>query len=510
MVEIKKNSTRLIINTVAQYIRTIINLLLSLYSTRLILKALGVEDYGIFTLIAGVVAMLAFITNAMITTTQRFMSYHQAKSDLLTQQKIFSNSLLLHIIFSIIVLTLLELASLFLFDGFLNITPSRLSAARSVYQCTIIMVITSFLTAPYKALIISHENLIYTSIINVLDGVAKVIIALLLVRFQYDKLVVYGYLMVGLYILNLFAYSLYDLRNYKECIMPKIQYLNKDYITSMSSFVGWQLYSTGCIIGRTQGTAIILNKFFSTVVNAAFGIALQINGAISFLSSSIMLAITPQIVKAEGAGQREKMFSLAATASKFSFLLLAMVAIPVIFHINSIIQLWLGEEPAYSSLFCRVIIITALVDQLTIGLGTANTAIGNIRNYSLIINSIKILTLPILIILFLLKVPLDIAIWCYPLIELICSLMRIPYLSITSSLNIKNYLSSVFSKIPIPLIYLILVYTITTLFPFQLWTILLISIIICIVYGVIIYNIGLENNEKYLIKNLVHQIIRKL
>ena len=215
-----QNSTRLIVNTSAQYARTLINLVLSLYSTRVILSALGIQDYGVYTLIAGVVSMLAFMTNAMVSTTQRFMSFHQTKSNLEVQQRIFGNSVLMHIFFSLGVLILLEIVGLFLFDGFLNIAPERVPAAKIVYQCAITMILCSFITAPFKALLISHENLVYISIIDVLDGLMKVGVAFLLIYITHDKLILYGYLMIAIYVLNLIAFSVYDFRKYKECVIP--------------------------------------------------------------------------------------------------------------------------------------------------------------------------------------------------------------------------------------------------------------------------------------------------
>ncbi|MBD5344402.1 MAG: hypothetical protein HDR90_05375 [Bacteroides sp.] len=508
--QIKKNSTRLIVNTGAQYARTLINLVLSLYSTRLILAALGLADYGIFTLIGGVVSMLAFMTNAMVTTTQRFMSYHQAKSDLETQQIIFGNSVLMHLAVSVAVLALLEIAGLFLFDGFLNIAPERLPAAKVVYQCTIAMILMSFITAPYKALIISHENIVYTSVVDVCDGVLKVGIAVMLTFMDADKLVTYGFLMLSIYVLNLLAYSIYDFRNYKECIMPRLRFFNKEYVKSMSSFIGWQLYSTGCIMGRTQGTAIIINKFFGTVVNAAFGIALQLSGAVSFVSSALMLAINPQIVKAEGGGDRAKMFRLAEIASKFSYLLLAMIVIPIIFALPEVLHLWLGEVPDYAVLFCSVILITGLVDMITTGLGTCNQAIGNIGPYSVTVNTIKVLTLPVLWALLALGVKIQYAIWSYAVVELICALVRLPFLKYSGGLKISQFVCNVFLKIIIPSVFLAVVCYILeqTGIGLVLYVISLIPVVV--VYGLIIYRFSLLPNEREIIDGVVASLRNKI
>ena len=501
-----RGSTRLVVNTGAQYVRTIINLILSLYSTRLILQALGLADYGIFTLIAGVVSMLAFMTNAMVTTTQRFMSYHQTKSTIEEQQRVFGCSVLMHILFSIAILLILEIAGIFLFDGFLNITSDRIPAAKIVYQCAIGMIILSFLSAPFKALLISYENLIYTSIIDVLDGLLKVGIAVFLININHDKLILYGYLMIAVYLINFFAFVIYDFKHYQTCVLPKLHYFNKDYLKSMGSFVIWQLYSTGCIIGRTQGVALVLNRFYGTVVNAAFGIALQVSGAISFISSALVTAINPQIVKAEGSGDRNKMFELAETASKFSFLLLAMVVLPIIIVLPEVLKLWLGKVPPDSLLFCRVILITALLDQITYGLGTANAAIGNIKPYSLIVNTIKIITVPALWILLIMGIEINLAIWIYAVLELICALTRLPFLKYNGGLNIQQYFKNVFGKILIPFLVLTGAYLLLNMLVQNMIIFILLGVGITFIYIGLIYSFSLSYREKIIIDSLIMRI----
>lgn len=503
---IQRNSTRVVVNTIAQYTRTVINLILSLYSTRLILDALGLADYGIIALIGGVVSMLAFMTNAMVTTTQRFMSYHQTKSGLEIQQAIFSNSVLMHIGVSFVVLIILEIVGLFLFDGFLDIIPERLNAAKIIYQCTIAMILLSFITAPYKALLIAHENIVYISVVEVFDGIMKVCIAIALTMWGTDKLVTYGYLMLGINILNLLAFSIYDFRKYKECIVLRLKLFDRGYLKSMSSFIGWQLYSTGCVVGRTQGTAIIINKFFGTIVNAAFGIALQVSAAVNFISSSLTLAINPQIVKAEGDGNRFKMLQLAEVASKFSFLLLAFIVIPLLFILHEILLLWLGDVPEYAALFCMVILISSLIDQITSGLVSANQAIGNVGAYALTINTIKVLTLPILTGLLWMGMNLKYAIWCYAIIEFLCAILRLPFIRHTGGLVINQYIHNVFLKIILPTLQLVIcclgLYSLHL--PLYLYIIGIVPIII--LYGIIIYKLSLNANEREIINRLISSI----
>lgn len=505
-----KSSTRVIVNTCAQYTRSIINLVLSLYSTRLILHALGVDDYGIFTLIAGVVSMLAFMTNAMVTTTQRFMSYHQTKSTLKEQQKIFSNSVLMHVLFGFAIIVLLEIVGFFLFEGFLNIPHNRIVAAKTVYQCAIMMIILSFIAAPFKALLISYENIVYISIIDVLDGVLKVGIALILLSISHDKLVLYGILMIAIYLANFLAFMIYDFRKYETCIIPKWKYFNKDYFKSMGSFVVWQLYSTGCVIGRTQGVALVLNRFFGTVINAAYGIALQVSGAVNFISSSLVTAINPQIIKAEGSGNRDKMFQLAEVASKFSFLLLAMVVMPLLFILPVILKFWLGEVPEDSVLFCRVILITGLVDQITYGLITANQAIGNIRPYTLTVNTIKVLTVPTLWLLLFFGIKIESAIWIYAAFELICALTRLPFLKYTGGLNISKFVKNVFGRLVIPSTFLILGYYLLHTYSTHLVIYPLGIIFITLIYFFLIYKFALNKSEQEILSGIVIKLKNKI
>lgn len=506
-----RQSTRLIANTTAQYTRTVINVVLSLYSTRLILLALGESDYGIFTLIGGVVSLLSFVTSALVVTTQRFMSFYQSKNDYEYLKELFGNSLGLHAIISIVVLIAFEAIGPFLFNGFLNIDPQRIDAAKIVYQCAICMLIMAFMNSPFRALLISHENLVYCSIVDVLNGVLKVGIATYLTYYGTDKLVNYAFLMICVTAIDGILYILYDIKKYKECSVKYFFKLKKTIIKEMASFIGWTIYSTMCIIGRTQGTAVVLNKFFGTVLNAAFGIALQVSGAIAFISNSALSAISPQIVKAEGAGNRKLMLQKSAFASKISFLLLAILVVPLCYYTPYILKIWLKEVPENAALFSRVIMITALVDQLTIGLGTANRAIGHIRNYSIVVNTIKVLTVPVIIILLLCNVPINQTIWVYVLIEFICAMVRIPYLKRTAGLNVSEYCKSVFFRILRPILLILALYTVTWMFmPVNLGLIIVYGIVITIFYILSIYWWGLDSMEKNLASQLLGTIKSKL
>jgi hypothetical protein len=502
----RQASTRIIVNTTAQYSRSLVSIVVALYSTRLVLKALGQEEYGIYALVAGVVAMLAFISNALVTTTQRYLSFHQGRSEIQEMRQLWSNIIILHIGFSFILIFILEGIGPLLFNGFLNITPEKISSAKYVYQCCILMVILSFLSSPFLALLISHENIVYSSIIQVCDSILRLLVAIIITNFGFNKLELYVSLLCCISILDLILYSTYTFHKYPECGLPHLKHLHNKIIRSISSFLFWQIYSTGCIVGRTQGCAIVLNKFFGAIINTSFGIAQQVSGAISFVSGALLNAINPQIIKAEGEGDRGRMFRLAMTASKFSFFLLSMVVVPLTIDMPKILELWLGELPEDVVLFCRVILLTALIDQTTIGLGTANQAIGNVRNYSLTVNTIKLLTVPCLAFLLYKGIDIKIAIWIYALMEFICALCRIPFLKITGGLNIHEYVKRVFIPILIPLCILCLGYIVLNNLTENFYIFIIGGIFLTILYSICIYNMALSPTEIKIADRIINRL----
>lgn len=503
---IQKASTRVIINTIAQYSRSLISIVVALYSTRLILQALGQNDYGIYSLIAGVVTMLAFISNALVVTTQRFLSFHQSQYSEEAMKKLWSNILTLHLLFSVLLIILMECVEPLLFDGFLNISDDKISSAKYVYQCCIFMVTISFLSSPFLALLISHENIVYSSVIQVIDSLLRLGIAVIITYYGSYKLELFVSLLCVVSLGDLISYGVYTYRKYPECIWPRICHFEKKVMRSISSFMVWQIYSTGCTVGRTQGCAVVLNKFFGTAINTSFGIAQQVSGAISFVSGALLNAINPQIIKAEGSGMRQKMFELAMTACKFSFFLLSMIALPLIVFMPEILELWLGEVPVDSVLFCRVILLTSLCDQTTIGLGTANQAIGDVKKYALTINTIKIFTVVALAFMLYLSVPLKYAIWSYAVIELICAVSRLPFLKISGGLKIKLFCKNVFHPLFLPLVCSVILYSILHYIGKDLIFVICGVLIITIVYGVIFYRYSLTKDEVNIADNILHKL----
>lgn len=386
-------ANRVVINTGFLYGRMVITMLIALYATRLVLNALGAEDYGIFNLVAGLVALFSFLNSAMTLSTQRFMSFSLGAGDRARLRKVFNSSVLLHFIIGIAVVIVLEVAGLYLFAHVLKIPADRLFAAKSIFQ---FMVVTAFFTiasVPYDAIINTNENMLYVAVLGIIEAVAKLSLAIYLPYAFSDRLIFYGAALAVLSILLLAAKRIYCARKYAESTIS-IKELDKGLLKEMFAYAGWSTIGASGVIAKSQGVAVILNVFFGAVINAAFGIANQVNAQLTYFSVTMLQSLNPQIVKSEGSGNRARMIQLAVMACKFSFFLLAFFAIPAIIEMPFVLRLWLHNIPEYTVIFCRLIIIASLINQLSAGLQIAVHAVGKIRAYQIIISILLLMNLP--------------------------------------------------------------------------------------------------------------------
>ena len=438
---------RIIVNTLAQYTRAILNIGLSLYSTRLVLEALNVDDYGIYSLVAGVVGILGYLTNALVVTTQRYLSFYHGAGDIEKVRRVFANSLLIHIIVALLIGGILfALRGLIMNGSTLNIAAGRLQAATYVYDITVLMLLVTIIISPFKALLIARENIVYISVVEVADGVMRLLLALTLLIIGGDKLIAYAIGMGGILLINLIAFMGYVFVKYQESRFAiSRSTLDKPIIKKLLGFAGWTTYGMASTICQQQGLSVVLNHFFGTTINAAFGLASQVNGAVRFVSTSILNAMNPQIMKAEGNGDRQQMLRLAGKESKFSTALMMVLAIPIIIEMPDILDFWLRNKnvPEHTCLFCRAMLLAFLIDQTTLGLHAANQATGIIRNYSLLMYTPKILIVPISWAMLACGMPVDSVMLLFVAIELLVAVARIPFLKLTAGLSIRAYLRDV-------------------------------------------------------------------
>jgi O-antigen/teichoic acid export membrane protein len=441
-----ESANRVVKNTGFLYVKILITIFISLYSTRLILNALGEVNFGIFNLVGGVIGMLYFINGAMIIATQRYLSFYLGAGDIKKLKAVFSSSVILHLIIGSIVVILLEVAGLFLFNGSLNIPPDRIGTAKIVFH---FMVVSTFFTinaVPFDASINSHENMLFDALLGILESLLKLGIAVCLLSTLYDKLILYGLLTAGLTIVIRIIKSIYCFRKYEECRTPIKSNINIPLLKEMILFAGWSLFGLFVYVLRNQGMAILLNLFYGVVVNAAYGIANQVNSNIGSFSSNMLRAINPQIVKSEGAGDRDRMLRLSVLACKMSFFLLAFFAIPFIIEMPFVLHIWLKNVPENTVIFCQLILLWGLMQLITTGLMTAITAVGDIKVYQIVVGAFQLLNLPLAYILIKLGLPAYFVFVSSIFLEFIAGGLKIHFAQKITGLNVKDFIINTLLK----------------------------------------------------------------
>lgn len=400
-----QTAKRVIKNTVILYAKIGITLFISLYSTRLILNALGVNDFGIFNVVGGIVTMLTFLNTAMASATQRYMSLAEGQGDIEKQRQIFNVSIILHFLTAIGVGFILLIAGLVLFDNILNISESRLFSAKIIYYFMIVSTMFTIMSVPYDAVINAHENMLYYSIVGIFESFLKLIVAIVLVQSNFDKLVVYGFLMACISIMIMVVLRIYCHRKYRECLFSPKNYYKPNLMKDMTKFAGWSFAETTTSMVGHYGMGVVLNHFFGSVLNAAQGISTQLNAQLLIFSSTMMKALNPVIVKSEGSGERNDMLRMSLMGCKFSFYLFAFFAIPFLIETPFILKMWLKNVPEWTTIFCRYAIARTLLDQLTLPLKTSINAVGKIRNISVVKSILNVIVLPIIYLTFLFGSP---------------------------------------------------------------------------------------------------------
>ncbi len=503
-------ANKVALNTSILYLRMFITVTFTLLSTRYVLNALGAVDYGIFNLISGVIAFLSFLNAAMSISTQRYFSFHQGKGDFEMQENVFKNSLLLHFFLGFLIVGLLELAGLFLLNGFLNIPSERIEATKLIYHLMSGTVFFTVISVPFTGLLNAHENMLWVAAVTIVETFLKFGLALFLFSVVGDKLVFYSIFMSVIAVLSFLLYAAFCFKKYKECTLRNIQKYDPALIKELSSFAGWNLFGIVSWLGRTQGLAILLNLFLGTVVNAAYGISNQVSAQLNFFSATLLKALNPQIMKSEGAQDRARMLKLAMIASKFCFFLLAFIAIPCIFEMPTILKFWLKEVPEHTVIFCKLMLVGTLINQLTIGLQSAIQAIGKVKMYQIIVGSTLILNLPIAYFLLKMEYSLYSIIISYICIEFIACTLRLFLLIKTGGLSFGEYWNRVLQKEIIPVVASVACcFWITHSFESE-FRVFATGIVSVVVFGISIYFTGLCTDEKKTIFEMIDKMLLKL
>lgn len=496
-----QTANRVALNTIVQYIQLVLNVLIGLYSVRVILNALGASDYGIYDLIAGVVSLLSFISTSLSQTSMRFLSVSLGEGDNKKTGHTFGVCLWLHLYIATILAIALIVLGFFLFDGFLKIPSERIDVARILYYLMVFGLFLNVSVTPFSAMIAAHEKFVFISCVRILDSLCKLGIAFIIAATAWDKLLLYGILMLVIIIINVCCFVFYSVLRYREKMSLRRARFSE--MKNVSGFAGWTLLDVFGSVATRQGYTVLLNTFFGTVTNAVFALARQIEGHMYSISASVINTMKPQIMKSQGAGETERMFRLSLTAGKFGFSMMSLVAIPLLVMMPEILVLWLKDVPEGTVLFSRLMVAACMFEQLTRGLVYANQAMGNIKWFSITISTIRILALPISWICFHYGSPSYVAIVIFLLCEIVGSFSRVFILSKISNFKTSTFVKSVFLQLMPPFVISFVVCLVSSHFFTGLWGVLFVCIITAFCYVATLLMIGLTKEEMDTVKGLI-------
>lgn len=394
---------RIVKNTMLLYVRMFLMMGVGLYTSRVVLNTLGISDYGVYNLVGGIVTTLSFLSSAMTAASQRFISYELGRKNVKRLKLIFSTSVNIHLIISIVILLLAETIGLWFVNTYLNIAPERMLAANWVYQFSIFTFIISVLSVPYNSCIIAHEHMKAFAYISILEAVLRLVIVYALLIIQVDKLILYGILVFAVSVLIRLCYTVYCKRFFEECHYSPV--FDRKLFREMFSFAGWSIFGNMGFTFKDQISNVILNLFFGTTMNAARGIAIQVSGLINSFAGNFSMALNPQITKQYAGGNISESQKLVYSGARYTFYLLVMISIPVMINLDYVLELWLVTVPAYTAIFLKLSLVAALLYTLTVTVTVAIQATGRVKVFQVGICILMLSELPVAYFLLKLNMP---------------------------------------------------------------------------------------------------------
>jgi Na+-driven multidrug efflux pump len=499
-------------NTGILYARMLISIVLSLYSTRIILEALGVQDFGIFSLVAGAISMLGFLNASMTISTQRFMSFAEGKGDLEELKSIFNVSSILHFGIALAVSIILIILGFFYFRGILNIPPNRMYAAKAIYYLMIVSTFFTIITVPFDAVLNAHENMFYFAVNGVVESILKLTAALVIINVQdSDRLIIYGFLIMMVSLLVMLSKRIYCKNKYSETKLDFKKYYNKVLFREMSSFAGWNFLPTAILMITNYGMGIILNVFFGSLINAAQGIANQVFSQLTMFSSNLMKALSPVIAKSEGSGDRNRMLRFSSFGAKISFFLSMLFMSPFIIETPFVLKLWLIKIPNYSIIFCRLLLFQALIETILFSLSQSIDAEGNIKNVTIVRSVHNLIYLPFIYGLFYWGFKPVSMYYLMIVKSFLAGVILLYFNKINCGLNIYKYLKDVIFPCFLSLITILLILFLSSYYLIESIVRLFINCFMSLIFSSLsFYYILLNKNEKEILKALSIDIFNKM
>lgn len=506
MTDNTSNNKRIAKNTVFLYFRSMLLLLINLYTSRVTLKVLGVEDYGIYQVVGGVVAMFSMLSSTLASASQRFITYALGENDKENVKKVFSTCITLHIGLAGIVVLLLEIIGIWFLNTKLNIPVDRLSIAGWVMQFSIATLFVSIISVPFNALITAHEKMSVFAYISILEGLLKLGAVFLLIVIGWDKLLIYAALQFTIALLLRIIYSSYCSTHFEEARRLKLN-IEKQLYKEMFAFSSWNLIGSSALVLRNQGIDILLNLFFGVTVNAAKGISNQIQSAVTQLIGNFTTAVSPQLVQSIAKEDYARTHNLIFKGGKMAFMLIMIIAVPFILCCEDILNIWLVEVPNYSILMVQITFLYLLTNTLSKFLVSSVLAYGDIKWFQIIVGGVKMLAIPLTWLLVVVTNSPYSGVVVVTFLQFACLSGELYFANKFVHIDWGRYLINVvarcwitFAITFIPLYLLVLQFEL----PF-----LIKASVTSVESIVLIYLIGLDKSEKQLVSQIIHKVLHK-
>lgn len=501
------NNQRIAKNTLMLYIRMLFTMGVTLFTSRVILQTLGVEDYGVYSVVGGIITMFAFINGGMVSATQRFLTFEIGKGNLSQLKKVFSTSLQIHAIIALVIVLLGETVGLWFLYEKMVIPDGRMTAAFWVYQCSIIACVVNIMSVPYNADIIAHEKMSAFAYISVLEVSLKLLIVYALYFTPWDKLITYAFLILSVQLIIRFVYARYCSKHFEESHYH--HQIDKSLFKEMFTFAGWSFWGNLAGVLYTQGLNMMLNVFFGPIVNAARGIAVQVQSAVRQFVSNFQVALNPQITKNYATGHLTQMHNLMFRSARFSFFLLFFLTLPVLLETEYLLTLWLKTVPADAVVFTRWMIGISLIYTIANPCVIANQATGKVKVYQAVVGGILLMILPISYIVLKLGAPAYSVFIVHFCVESVAQVARMYMLRKLIDLPMKAYCRHIYLPVILVVaISCILPFYINSQLPEGLNRFLIVGAISVLSVGVTVFFIGLTKDERRFFYNKGLQLLR--
>ena len=509
MSETTSNNQRIAKNTLLLYMRSVLIMCISLFTSRVILQSLGVTDFGVYNVVGGFVAMFSVVSSSLSSSISRYLTYELGHGDKNRLNEIFSTSVNIQLIAFLFIIFLGETLGVWFLNTQMNIPVDRIDAANWVLQCSVLTFAINLMVVPFNALTIAHENMGGFAYISIYEAVSKLAISYLLFVSPCDRLVFYALMLSALSASILLIYVVYSRCHFEECRYKRVR--NWTLMGEMSKFAGWGFFSNTAYIFNTQGVNILINFFFGVTLNAARGVAVQVESSVVRFVNDFMTALNPQITKSYAQGDRHTMNSLVIRGAKFSMYLFLLLSLPILMETDYILHLWLVEVPEHTANFIRLSIIGTMMMSVGNTGYTACMATGNIKRYSLWITLTGCTIFPLVWIAFLVGMPVETAYVIFILVYFIVDLVRLWIMRDLLDFPVMDFLKEVFGYlILISIVSSAIPLTIVHFLPQSFMRFISVSIVCISCTGLSIWYLGLNASEKLMLEQKTSSLLNRL